>query len=123
MPLALAYEQAVAQFHSLKSEHHLANLFAVHEAIYFGGEFGLRQTEVTFQRELAELKSWGTQQEMDDAAALAARKRWRIAQPKTGDPKAWTRGEDYVRLWQAGIRPNYLPIDTAASGTGASESA
>jgi len=115
MPLALAYEQAAAQFHSLKSEYHLANLFAVHEAEYFGAEFGPRQTEVSFQREAGELKSWGAQQEMDDAAALAARKRWRIEPPKTGESNVWSRGEEYVRLWQAGIRPNYLPVKTGAT--------
>jgi len=123
MPLALAYEQAVAQFHSLKSEHHLATLFAVHEAEYFGAEFGSRQTDDSFQRELAELKTWGAEQMLDDAAALAARKRWRATPPKMSEEGVWTRGEEYIRLWQAGIRPNYIPVaedvaNPAGAGSG-----
>jgi small subunit ribosomal protein S23 len=110
MPLALAYEQAVAQFHSLKSEHHLATLVAAHEAEYFGAEFGPRQSDDSFQRELVALKTRGAQQELDDAAALAARKRWRVVGPQTGEEGVWSQGEEYVRLWQAGVRPNYIPV-------------
>lgn len=112
MPLALAYEQSVAQFHSLRSEHHLSTLFAVHEAEYFGAEFGPREADIGFRKELAELKTWGAQQELDDAAAIAARKRWRAISPKTEHTGVWSRGEEYVRLWQAGIRPSYLPAET-----------
>lgn len=121
MPLALAYEQAMSQYHSLASEHHFATLFAVHEASAFGAKFGQRQTEFSFERELAELKSWGTQQDMDDAALSAARKRWRASQPKLGETGSWSRGQEYVRLWQAGIRPNYIPAPEAFASANVSD--
>jgi len=107
MPLSLAYETAVSQFHSLKSEHHLATLFAVQEAERYGAHFGLREADLNFRKETAALRSWSTQDHEDNIEAALARKRWRAVPLQTSPPYSWSRGEDYVRLWRSGIRPTY----------------
>lgn len=47
-----------------------------------------------------------------DEGALAAIKRWKVLVEKNHGVSQWTRGEEYVRLWQEGIRPNYGPALT-----------
>jgi len=69
---------------------------------------------------------------LDDSAQLA-RKRWRMialgsdggggggggdsgsevgAIGEDANRKAWSRGEEYVRLWKEGVRPDYSPALT-----------
>ena len=63
---------------------------------------------------------------LDDSARLA-RRRWRMVPlgsrvvgddasgPGEGDAadrNAWSRGEEYVRLWKEGVRPDYSPALT-----------
>jgi len=66
---------------------------------------------------------------LDDSARLA-RNRWRMVTSTPGsrgeeessgvgvgdvdsaDRKAWSRGEEYVRLWKEGVRPDYSPALT-----------
>ncbi len=31
----------------------------------------------------------------------------------SADRRAWSRGEEYVRLWKQGVRPDYSPALTA----------
>jgi len=61
---------------------------------------------------------------LDDSARLA-RRRWRMVPLGSGvgdaasageedahDRNAWSRGEEYVRLWKEGVRPDYSPALT-----------
>jgi len=63
---------------------------------------------------------------LDDSARLA-RNRWRmvtlgnrgeesvggvVGNVDSADRKAWSRGEEYVRLWKEGVRPDYSPALT-----------
>ncbi|KAF8203024.1 mitochondrial ribosomal protein S25-domain-containing protein [Pholiota molesta] len=50
-----------------------------------------------------------------DEGALAARKRWKAIVDKNHGDNQWTKGEQYVRLWQEGARPNYMPSLTQAT--------
>ena len=113
IPLTEAYKTAVAQFRALRSEHDVAKTVALMEAEATGLEFGPSVVEKNYMAEEKALQSWGRKDEQD-AAAQAARKRWRAVIEKEG---VWTRGEEYTRLWQEGIRPTYSPaVDEAASG-------
>lgn len=42
-----------------------------------------------------------------DEGAMAARKRWKAIIERSGGNEAWSRGEEYVRLWKEGARPTY----------------
>ena len=35
----------------------------------------------------------------------------------SADRKAWSRGEEYVRLWKEGVRPDYSPALTESIAT------
>ena len=112
MPLTEAYENAVAQFRALRSEHDVSRNVALMEAESIGIKFGPSMVERNFLMEEKVLQSWGKKDEQD-AAAQAARKRWRAVIERGG---TWTRGEEYTRLWQEGTRPSYSQaIDEAAS--------
>ncbi|TDL28217.1 hypothetical protein BD410DRAFT_684934, partial [Rickenella mellea] len=104
--LARAYATAVMQFRSLRSEHHIATKVAAAEAEAYGAEFGKTETEKSFDREGEFLKTWDN---VGDArrSSDAARKRWKAIIDTTGWEGSWTKGEEYVRLWKEGIRPNY----------------
>jgi small subunit ribosomal protein S23 len=45
-----------------------------------------------------------------DEGALAARKRWRAIVERTTGTGEWSRGEQYVKLWREGVRPDYAAL-------------
>lgn len=107
MPLSLAYERAVSQYHSLRSEHQLATRFAVREAESYGAVFGPTELDMGFKKEIPALLSWQKSDRLDNEAALLALKRWKTEAVRVGPPTSWSRGQEYVRLWRAGVRPDY----------------
>ncbi len=109
MALTSAYSAAVAQFRSLRSEHHIASSIALLEAESYGIEFGPTQVEITYSKEEKALDSWQKKSEFD-AGALAASKRWKAIVERDGPAGAWSRGQEYVRLWKEGVRPTYSPV-------------
>ena len=117
MSLSEAYAKAVAQFRALRSEHHIASTFAALEAEQLGSTFGKSEIENLFEREKRSLATWDRKEELDEGA-LAARKRWKatVERPHVkqleDENKSWSKGEEYVRLWQTGNRPNYIPALT-----------
>lgn len=108
VPLTQAYASAVAQFRALRSEHQTASQVALLEAKHHGIEFGPSLTERTFNEEVKALDSW-QKGVHEDAMENAARKRWRMVPEKVGTPDSWTKGAQYTRLWQEGVRPSYAP--------------
>ncbi|EAU92728.1 hypothetical protein CC1G_01773 [Coprinopsis cinerea okayama7 len=107
--LSEAYARSVAQFRALRSEHHVATVFAVMEAEALGGTFAPDEVDRTFQKEAEALETWQLKEKKDEGA-LAARKRWKAIVEKRDGVDQWTKGEEYVRLWKEGVRPDYSPI-------------
>ena len=125
MPLSRAYATSVAQFRSLRSEQEVANTIATLEAEHYGAEFLPTETERGFNKELEAIKTWHVD-ERHDQNAIAARKRWKAVVERDQPPVPWTAGQEYVRLWKEGIRPNYSPAMTgpvSITPTGLSSSA
>lgn len=120
LSLSDAYARAVTQFRALRSEHHIATTFAVMEATELGSTFS---SEVEGSHEMFKktISTWERRAELDEGA-LAARKRWKAIVDKNQGGNQWTKGEQYVRLWQEGARPNYMPSLTQATVEGTSES-
>jgi len=110
VPLSLAYARSIAQFRSLRSEHHIATTFAALEAEAYGSVFGPTEIEQGFEKERRGIETWERKEELDEGA-IAARKRWRaiVDRQSGGD---WTKGQEYVRLWKEGVRPTYAPALT-----------
>lgn len=111
-----AYSTAVAQFRALRSEHHIATTFAVQEALALGSTFGPSEIETSFELQKKALQTWSRKEELDEGA-IAARKRWKAIVDKTHGIGQWSKGEEYVRLWQEGVRPNYMPALTEPLST------
>lgn len=111
MPLSRAYATSVAQFRSLRSEQEVATMIAALEAEAYGAEFGPNETERGFNKEREAFKSWDTDARYDQNA-IAARKRWKAVVEREQPAVPWTGGQEYVRLWREGIRPNYSPALT-----------
>ncbi|KAJ7170123.1 mitochondrial ribosomal protein S25-domain-containing protein [Mycena filopes] len=111
VPLSKAYAQAIAQFRSLRSEHHISTTFAVLEAEELGAVFAPGEIEHAFEKEKRALSTWEKLADVDEGS-LAARKRWKmIAERHVGETN-WSRGVQYVKMWQAGNRVNYSPAMT-----------
>jgi small subunit ribosomal protein S23 len=109
VPLTQAYARAIAQFRSLRSEHHISTTVAVLEAEAYGSQFGLTEVELGFLYEQKGLETWERKDELDEKANVA-RKRWRaIIDRQVG---GWTKGQEYVRLWKEGNKPTYAPALT-----------
>lgn len=108
MTLSNAYASAVMQCRALRSEHHISSAVAVQEAEHYGVVFKPGAIERGFEREREHLKSWAVEK-YADAESLEARKRWRMRMERTGNISSWTKGEEYVRLWKEGVRPDYSP--------------
>jgi small subunit ribosomal protein S23 len=106
MPLSRAYAASVAQFRSLRSEQEVANMIATLEAEYYGADFLPTETERGFNKEIKALETWHVDERYDQGA-IAARKRWKAVVERVQPPVPWTAGQEYVRLWREGIRPNY----------------
>ena len=81
------------------------------EAEHYGSTFGRSENEISVELQKKALQTWSRKEEMDEGA-LAARKRWKALAEKNHGVNQWTKGEEYVRLWQEGIRPNYSPALT-----------
>ncbi|KAL9716548.1 mitochondrial ribosomal small subunit component [Leucoagaricus gongylophorus] len=106
--LSEAYLRAVAQFRALRSEHHIATTYAAFEAETFGSIFASSEIQKTFEKEKEVLETWKQEEQLDESA-LMAKRRWRaIIERDTGEGK-WTKGEEYVRLWKANIKPECAP--------------
>lgn len=80
----------------------IANL----EAEHYGAEFLPTETERGFNKEVKALETWHVDERYDQSA-IAARKRWKAVVERGQPPIPWTAGQEYVRLWREGIRPNY----------------
>lgn len=111
LSLSDAYTAAVAQYRALRSEHHISTVFAAMEAEHYGSTFSRSEIEMSVEIQKKALGTWSKKEEMNEGA-LVARKRWKKIVDKTHGVNQWTRGEEYVRLWQEGIRPNYMPALT-----------
>lgn len=96
------------QYRALRSEHHIATLAAIAEAEWFGGVFQPSEIDKGFEREEKYLESWETRKRTEQES-LEARKRWKSRIEPNGHKYRWTGGEEYVRLWKDGIRPDYSP--------------
>jgi small subunit ribosomal protein S23 len=121
--LTQAYACSIAQFRSLRSEHHISSTFAALEAEHHGATFGPTQIEHGFEHEIDSLKSWERREELDQGA-MAARKRWKaIVEKKYGVGDEWSKGQEYVRLWKDGVRPNYAPSLTERATSSALQEA
>lgn len=81
------------------------------EAEHYGSTFGRSENEISVELQKKALQTWSRKEEMDEGA-LAARKRWKALVEKNHGVNQWTKGEEYVRLWQEGTRPNYSPALT-----------
>ncbi|KAH8119945.1 mitochondrial ribosomal protein S25-domain-containing protein [Phellopilus nigrolimitatus] len=112
MPLSNAYVAAVTQYRALRSGQHIMAQVASAEAEHYGTVFKPGAIERGHAREEAHLESWA-QKKYSDQESLEARKRWRMRVERTGNVGSWTKGEEYVRLWQEGVRPDYSPALSA----------
>jgi small subunit ribosomal protein S23 len=110
-PLSQAYVRAVAQFRALRSEHHISTTFAVMEAEYLGATFVRGEIEHAFEKEKRALATWEKLADLNEGE-LAARKRWKVIAERHEGMLGWSKGQEYVRLWKAGIKPNYSPALT-----------
>lgn len=108
LPLTQAYASAVNQFRALRSERQVASNIALLEAESIGIQFGPSMLERTFMLEEKSFETWKRTHETDMAASTA-RKRWRMIMESVNTKETWSRGQDYVRLWQQGVRPTYSP--------------
>lgn len=81
------------------------------EAEALGAVFSPGELEQSFEKEKKALESWQQKEERDEGA-MAARKRWKAIVEKREGQDQWTKGEQYVRLWKEGVRPDYSPILT-----------
>lgn len=87
----------------------MASKVALLEAEHYGIQFGPSLTDKMFEEEEKALNSWQKDVQAD-AKENAARKRWRMIPETVGTPGTWSKGTEYVRLWQQGVRPSYAPM-------------
>ncbi|KAI0066479.1 hypothetical protein BV25DRAFT_1868177 [Artomyces pyxidatus] len=110
--LSDAYSTAIGQFRSLRAEHQIATRFAAQEAEAYGAVFGPSVTERGHAAEARVIAENALKKEQMDEGELVARKRWRMIAARGRGAGAWSRGEEYVRLWKEGVRPDYSPALT-----------
>ncbi|KAJ7246273.1 mitochondrial ribosomal protein S25-domain-containing protein [Mycena haematopus] len=115
VPLSQAYARAIAQFRALRSEHHIATTFAVLEAEALGAVFVRGEIEHAFEKEKRAIASWEQLDDIDEGS-LAARKRWKMISERHVGQSQWSKGVQYVKMWQAGYRVNYSPVMTSPIG-------
>ncbi|QRV94810.1 Mitochondrial ribosomal protein S25 [Ceratobasidium sp. AG-Ba] len=84
-------------------QHTVASAVAVLEAEAMGAEFGPTEIERGFELEGAALESWKTGTGAG-AAASQGGKQW-AAEAENEYAGTWTRGQDYVSRWKAGVTP------------------
>jgi len=139
LALSDAYATSVAQFRALRATQHVATRFAAQAAAAHGARFGPSETARGFEAEGRVLEASELRRERLDDSARLARSRWRMVALGSGDGggvggvsgsglgavaaaaagggedadrDAWSRGEEYVRLWREGVRPDYSPALT-----------
>ena len=128
LTLSDAYATSIAQFRTLRAVQHVATRFAAQAASVYGARFGPSATARGFEVENKVLDANELRTERLDDSARLARNRWRMVAGTLGsrgeevpsgvgdtgsaDRKAWSRGEEYVRLWKEGVRPDYSPALT-----------
>ena len=134
LALSDAYATSVAQFRTLRAVQHVATRFAAQAALAHGARFGPSETTRGFEAEGRMLEASELRKERLDDSTQLARKRWRMIALGSSDGgggggvdsagsevgaigedanrKAWSRGEEYVRLWKEGVRPDYSPALT-----------
>jgi len=138
LALSDAYATSVAQFRALRATQHVATRFAAQAATAHGARFGPSETTRGFEAEGRVLEASELRRERLDDSARLARSRWRMVALGNGagggvggisgsglgavavaggggedaDRDAWSRGEEYVRLWREGVRPDYSPALT-----------
>jgi small subunit ribosomal protein S23 len=78
------------------------------EAVHLGAVFGRGEIAYAFEKEKRALATFERREELDEGA-MAARKRWKAIVEKQPGGREWTQGQEYVRLWKEGVRPNYAP--------------
>lgn len=76
------------------------------EAEALGAVFSHGEIAHAFEKEKKGLATWARREELDEGA-MAARKRWKAVVEKREGADQWTKGQEYVRLWKAGVRPTY----------------
>ncbi|KAG6329379.1 hypothetical protein ID866_9709 [Astraeus odoratus] len=108
--LTVAYTRAVAEFRALRAEHDVASSFARMEAEAYGMVFP-SELDRTFEKEDIVYKAPERKRALDEGALLS-RKRWRaILNIDSGMGSTWSRGQQYVKLQEEGVRPTHLFID------------
>lgn len=116
LALSDAYAASVAQFRTLRAVQHVATRFAAQQAaVAHGARFGPSATTRGFEAEDAVLEAAERRSERLDDSTRLARRRWRMVPLGTGGSSGggeWSRGEEYVRLWREGVRPDYSPALT-----------
>jgi small subunit ribosomal protein S23 len=126
LTLSDAYATSIAQFRTLRAVQHVATRFAAQAASANGAYFGPSATAQGFEVENRVLDANELRTERLDDSARLARNRWRmvtlgsrgegvggvVGNVDSADRKAWSRGEEYVRLWKEGVRPDYSPALT-----------
>jgi small subunit ribosomal protein S23 len=116
LALSDAYAASVAQFRTLRAVQHVATRFAAQQAtIAHGARFGPSATSRGFAAEDSVLEAAERRSERLDDSTRLARRRWRMVPLGTGSSGSgteWSRGEEYVRLWREGVRPDYSPALT-----------
>ncbi|KAH8990148.1 mitochondrial ribosomal protein S25-domain-containing protein [Lactarius hatsudake] len=117
LALSDAYAASVAQFRTLRAVQHVATRFAAQQAsIAHGARFGPSATARGFAAEGAVLEADERRSERLDDSTRLARRRWRMVPLGNGGSSSsgseWSRGEEYVRLWREGVRPDYSPALT-----------
>jgi small subunit ribosomal protein S23 len=129
--LSDAYATSVAQFRTLRATQHVATRFAAQAAVAHGARFGPSETARGFEAEGRVLEASELRRERLDDSVRLDRSRWRMIAIGSGSDdsgsgglgavaggdadanrNAWTRGEEYVRLWKEGVRPDYSPALT-----------
>lgn len=81
------------------------------EAEYLGATFVRGEIEHAFEKEKRALATWEKLADLNEGE-LAARKRWKVIAERHEGMLGWSKGQEYVRLWKAGIKPNYSPALT-----------
>ena len=132
LTLSDAYATSMSQFRTLRAMQHVATRFAAQAASVYGARFGPSATARGFEVENKVLDADMLRTERLDDSARLARSRWRMIslgnrgeqEESSGvgfgvgnvgpaaDRKSWSRGEEYVRLWKEGVRPDYSPALT-----------
>ena len=119
LALSDAYAASITQFRMLRAIQHVATRFAAQQAaIAHGAQFGPSATARGFEAEEAVLEADERRTERLDDSTRLARRRWRMVPLGTGSSggggggREWSRGEEYVRLWREGVRPDYSPALT-----------